>query len=225
MECRSFLLSNYSIPYLFTHIISFFNMGSISSDLQSRSWTKDDYLISTDYSLIPIQPLNDIFDSSEFYWGRSMPEPAILEMLQNSLCFGLYQLLPGSGSDGQAQPKTSSDDSPSGSQHAKSRFVGFARCITDYTTFLYLTDVWVGPEDQGKGLGKWLINCIQSVIEELPYLRRSILFTGDWARSVPFYEKLMDMTVIECQKGVGLALMERKGPGHPNYGRMGNSYD
>jgi GNAT superfamily N-acetyltransferase len=95
--------------------------------------------------------------------------------------------------------------------------IGFGRCITDFTTFLYLTDVWVDPATQGQGLGKWLISCIREVIESMPYLRRSILFTGDWERSVPFYEKLLKMDLVETTKGKNLALMERKGPGHPSF--------
>lgn len=38
--------------------------------------------------------------------------------------------------------------------------VGFARVITDYTTFAYLADVFVIKSHQGKGLGKWLMEVI-----------------------------------------------------------------
>lgn len=205
-------------------------MGLISSELQCRTWRKDSYLISTDHSLVPVATLNEIFGSSAFYWGKSMPESVMLETLQNSLCFGLYESLHRSGSGEQgrtttSQPEELSEDCQPSEHPPQSRFVGFARCITDFTTFLYLTDVWVNPEDQGKGLGKWLISCIQETIQEMPYLRRSMLFTADWDRSVPFYEKLMDMTLMESQKGTGLALLERKGPGHPSYGRTGSGYN
>jgi hypothetical protein len=74
-------------------------------------------------------------------------------------------------------------------------------------------------------LGKWLIGCVQEVIESMPYLRRSILFTADWKRSVPFYRTLMDMEVIEFQHGEGLAMMERRGKGHPGYGSKGSGYN
>jgi len=57
----------------------------------------------------------------------------------------------------------------------------------------------------------------------MPYLRRSLLFTGDWKRSVPFYADLMDMSVVEGKRssdgkdGEGLAVLTRKGAGHPEY--------
>lgn len=47
------------------------------------------------------------------------------------------------------------------------------------------------------------------------------MFTANWERSVPFHEKIMDLKLIENRPGEGLAIMERKGRGHPNYGREG----
>lgn len=123
-----------------------------------------------------------------------MPSDVLRETLENSLCFGLYQ------------------------QHQNPsilKFIGVARCITDFTTFVYLTDVWVDPECSGKGLGKWLINCVQSVIDGMPHLRRSMLFTSDWKRSVPFYRELMGMELITLPKEgeeTGVAIMQHKGP-------------
>lgn len=190
-------------------------MESTVAGLKSRSWTKTGYIISTDPSLIPIAKLNDIFGSDAFYWGKALPEEAMRQTLENSLCFGLYSSATASGDDTDLDPK----------DHANLELVGIARCITDYTTFLYLTDVWIEPEAQGGGLGKWLVGCIREVIEEMPYLRRSILFTGDWTRSVPFYEKLLGMNLVEMKKGENLALMERKGPGHPTFGKQTGGYN
>ena len=102
--------------------------------------------------------------------------------------------------------------------------LGFARCVTDFTTFLYLTDVWVDRACQGKGLGAWLVRCIDEVIEDMPYLRRSMLFTADWKRSVPFYEKNMGMGLVLTHFGEDVAIMEKKGRGHPSYGSAGNKY-
>ncbi|KAF7538011.1 hypothetical protein G7Z17_g12721 [Cylindrodendrum hubeiense] len=196
-------------------------MSSIASELRKRTWTKDSYFISTDASLIPIPKLNKDFASDEFYWGSPLPDEVMKEMLESSLCFGLYEVESKRGVDGAVAAS-----SEAGSQPDKSAltFLGLARCVTDFTTFLYLTDVWIGPENQGKGLGKWLIQCVQEVIEAMPYLRRSMLFTADWHRSVPFYKKLMDMDVVEFQHGEGLAMMERRGKGHPGYGKKTSGY-
>ncbi|KAM3546902.1 hypothetical protein ARSEF1564_000215 [Beauveria bassiana] len=174
-------------------------MASVRSSLHSRQWRRDDYFITTDSSLVPLARLIDIFNSKEFYWANAMPLDYMKATLENSLCFGLFR----------------HDD-------AGNAFLGLARCITDYTTFLYVTDVWVDPAVQGKGLGSWVVRCVQEVVEEMPYLRRSVLFTSSWEKSVPFYRKLMGMEVVESRFGDGLATMERKGRGHPLYGKQGS---
>jgi GNAT superfamily N-acetyltransferase len=56
--------------------------------------------------------------------------------------------------------------------------VGFARVISDRATFAYLADVFVLPEQRGRGLSKWLVAC---VLEHpaLQNLRRWMLATRD----------------------------------------------
>jgi len=195
-------------------------MPSTRSKYSRKSWRKSNHVISTDTSLIPIQQLITIFDSPEVYWAKSFPAEDMKEMLENALNFGLYECPPESLTQ-FASPEHSLDIQPQSqaSLPADSRFIGLARCVTDYTTFLYLTDVWVDPKQQGAGLGRWLISTVQEVIASMPYLRRSMLFTGDWERSVPFYEELMGMQVMETKPGEGLAIMEMKGPGHPTFWR------
>jgi GNAT superfamily N-acetyltransferase len=58
------------------------------------------------------------------------------------------------------------------------RPVGFARVITDLATIAYLADVFVLPEYRGRGLSKWLMECITSH-PELRGLRRWLLATRD----------------------------------------------
>lgn len=69
----------------------------------------------------------------------------------HSLCFGVYQ--------GAEQ-------------------VGFARVITDYTTFGYLADVYVLEEHRGRGVGKWLVETVLAH-PDLQSLRRLMLSTRD----------------------------------------------
>lgn len=183
---------------------------SIKSKLQERSWRKDQFLISTNPALFPIPTLIDIFDREEFYWAKPLPAQDMREMLENSLAFGLYE---------QNHHQSTTDPT------SAAKLIGVARCVTDYVTFAYVTDVWVDPTYQGKGLGSWLVKCVQEVLEEMPHLRRSMLFTGDWERSVPFYEKLMGVTLLEPKRNEGLAIMERKGKGHPSYGSRGTGYN
>ncbi|PIQ22950.1 MAG: GNAT family N-acetyltransferase, partial [Cytophagales bacterium CG18_big_fil_WC_8_21_14_2_50_42_9] len=71
--------------------------------------------------------------------------------IQNSLNFGVYQ---------------------------QEEQVGYARVISDFTTFAYLCDVFILPDYRGRGLSKWLITCIQEH-PELQGLRRFMLMTRD----------------------------------------------
>ncbi len=199
---------------------------SFKEKIQGRAWTRDGFLISMDPSLVDLPALIRAFDTDGVYWARSMPESAMLEMLQSCMCFGVYKLT-ATATNGDTtaaaapiqEPGKATEEASSTTSTTYTAkdvtFVGLARCVTDFTTFSYLTDVWVDPEYQGFGIGTWLVRCVAEVLEEMPYLRRSILFTGDWERSVPFYEKHMGMDVVEGVKGQGLALMERKGMGHP----------
>lgn len=174
-----------------------------------QTWTKTkenrNFLISTDSSKIPIADFNQMLASKECYWSLSMPEDAVRETLKNSWCFSLHELIP-----------TSTTTTTTTATSDNLKFIGVARCITDTTTFLYLTDVHILSSYQGLGLGKWLVQCVRAVVEEMPCLRRSMLLTGDWNRSVPFYARELEMKVMEgAQEGVGIAVMTREGPGFP----------
>ncbi|KAL4880257.1 hypothetical protein BJY04DRAFT_79603 [Aspergillus karnatakaensis] len=170
-----------------------------------RIWHKDKYTISTDPSLIPLETLNAWFASEDVYWAQPLPLDALRQSLERCLCFGLFYTPTPSLQD------TTTTESPA----PASEFIGIARGITDYTTFVYITDVYVHTTHQGKGLGRWLVQCVGEAIDEMPYLRRSMLFTMDWERSVPFYEAILGMTVAESKRGEGMAMMMKKGRGYP----------
>jgi GNAT superfamily N-acetyltransferase len=121
------------------------------------------------------------------YWAIPLPLDAMRTMVENSLCFGLYS--------------TTSEPSP---------LIGFARLITDTCTFAYLTDVYILPSFQSRGLGAWLISCVQTYLESLPHLRRSMLVTGREGPNVGFYERRMRMERLE---GGDLVPMSWVGPG------------
>lgn len=62
------------------------------SPLATQSWARNQYLISTDASLIPVNELAIILGSDDFYWAKSIPVDYIRQMLDSSLCFGLFDL-------------------------------------------------------------------------------------------------------------------------------------
>ncbi len=56
--------------------------------------------------------------------------------------------------------------------------MGFARVISDFATVAYVGDVFVLESHRGRGLGKWLMQCIAQH-PALQNLRRWILTTRD----------------------------------------------
>jgi N-acetylglutamate synthase-like GNAT family acetyltransferase len=109
----------------------------------------ESYVISTDPGLLNINVIHGFIAQS--YWAKAMPKTLVEKMIRHSLCFGVYQ--------GTTQ-------------------VGFARIISDFTTFAYLADVFVLPEHRGKGLSKALMQTIVAH-SDLRDLRRWMLVTLD----------------------------------------------
>ena len=120
--------------------------------------TKDDYFISTDSSFLDIDVIYNYL-STESYWAKNIPKELVIKSIINSLCFGLYH---------------------------QQQQIGFARVVTDKTTFAYLADVFILEEYRKKGLSKWLIETIQAY-PDLQGLRRWMLGTRD---AHGLYEKL-----------------------------------
>ncbi|KAK9445081.1 Acyl-CoA N-acyltransferase [Metarhizium brunneum] len=161
---------------------------------EPRNWTKDGFLISTDKSLISVKALNTVFAQEFLYWAAAMPDEVLQTMVDASFCFGLYKMR-------QENPDSLEQ-------------IGFARLATDYVTFAYLTDVYVLPEYQGLGLGGWIIDCIDEVMDPLPYLRWFTLRTAV-PKSKEAYEKRLGMSVLD-QGDVtkGAVMMGKKGRGN-----------
>jgi GNAT superfamily N-acetyltransferase len=112
-------------------------------------WKRDGLTISTDRSRLDRDAIHDFLRGS--YWASGIPRELVDRSIDNSLCFGLY--------DGD-------------------RLVGFARVITDFATFAYLSDVFVLESHRGHGLGKWFMECVLSH-PDLQNLRRWMLATAD----------------------------------------------
>lgn len=112
-------------------------------------WTHGDYEISTDPARVDVPAVHRFLTTS--YWAAGIPEETVRLSVMNSLCFGVYQ--------GDKQ-------------------IGFARVITDRATFAYLADVYILEACRGRGLSKWLMECIMGH-PDLQGLRRWMLATRD----------------------------------------------
>ena len=113
-------------------------------------WRQGDYLVSDDSSKVSIDAVHR-FLSEESNWSKRIPRAIVEKSVANSMCFALLK--------GDEQ-------------------IGFARLITDRATIAYLGDVYVLKDHRGKGLSKWLMECVMSH-PDLQNLRRWILVTGD----------------------------------------------
>jgi GNAT superfamily N-acetyltransferase len=118
---------------------------------------QDGFIISTDKLKLDIATIHHYL-SKEAYWCKNVPLEIVKTSIENSICFGIYhqekQTLPGI------------------------KQVGFARVITDKATFGYLADVFIMNDYRGRGLSKWLMQCILNH-PELQGLRSLLLGTKD----------------------------------------------
>ena len=105
--------------------------------------------MSTDPGRLDIGAIHGFLKDS--YWARGIPRETVERSLRNSLGFGVYH----------------GDD-----------LVGFARVVTDLATFAYIGDVFVLEAYRGRGLSKWLMECMVEH-PDLKDLRRWHLATRD----------------------------------------------
>jgi N-acetylglutamate synthase-like GNAT family acetyltransferase len=115
------------------------------------TWTHPhgEFEISTDPSRIDVAAVHEFLTAS--YWAKGIPLETVRRSIHNSLSFGIRR---------------------------DSELAGFARVITDRATFAYLADVFVVESFRGRGLSKWLMQCIFAH-PELQGLRRWSLITRD----------------------------------------------
>jgi GNAT superfamily N-acetyltransferase len=109
-----------------------------------------EFVISTDKSRLDIGVIHE-FLSKSAYWAIGRPLDVVKASIEHSLCFGVY--------DQDSQ-------------------IGFARVITDYSTFAWLCDVFILDSHRNLGLGKWLVECIIAH-PQLQNIRRILLATKD----------------------------------------------
>lgn len=115
----------------------------------------EDYVISTDKSLLDIQLIHTFLSESS-YWAKGRSYDVVKKSIEQSLCFGVYLSV----------------------QQQILQQIGFARIVTDYATFAWLCDVFIIDLHRGKGLGRWLLECVISY-PDLQGLQRFVLATRD----------------------------------------------
>ena len=115
-----------------------------------------EYWLSDKREDVEIHALHAFLKGS--YWAKGIPLEIVKRSVEGSMNFSVH-----SNSEGQ---------------------VGFARVITDFSTFGYLGDVYILETHRGLGLAKWLLGEVFAH-PHLRSLRRWCLITKDMH---PLYE-------------------------------------
>ncbi|HEY9016406.1 MAG TPA: GNAT family N-acetyltransferase [Gemmatimonadales bacterium] len=120
------------------------------NDLPVR-FDRDDLVVTTDRRLIDPDAALALLHST--FWAADMTRETLARAIDNSISFGLLR----------------------GDQ-----LIGFGRVVTDMATYAYWTDVVIADEYRGRGLGRWLSECMLAH-PALQGLRRVALLTRDAA--------------------------------------------
>jgi GNAT superfamily N-acetyltransferase len=107
-------------------------------------------VISDDKSRLDVATVH-AFLSGRSYWAKGVPIEIVERSIRNSLCFGMFKT---------------------------GRQIGFARVVTDFSTFAWLADVFIMEDVRGGGLGKILVAAVVGH-PGLQGLRRFMLGTWD----------------------------------------------
>jgi GNAT superfamily N-acetyltransferase len=117
--------------------------------MKPQEYRNNNYLISTHKGKLKLYEIHKFLTDS--YWSKGITIDKVKKSIDNSLCFGVYHEM---------------------------KQVGFARVVTDYSLFGYLADVFIIEEYRGRGLSKWLMECIVNH-PDLKDLRSWMLATKD----------------------------------------------
>jgi len=109
---------------------------------------KEDLTITDDTSKVDVDKVYALL--SKTYWASNIPKKTIAESIQNSICLSVFK-----------------DD----------KQVAFARVVTDKAIFSWICDVVVDPDFRGRGIGKWMMDCITN--HELIKNTKQFLATKD----------------------------------------------
>jgi len=118
--------------------------------MADTEYRRGNYSINTEQAKLDVPFIHGFLNESS-YWARGRTYAKVEQSIRHSLCFGVYV--------GQRQ-------------------IGFARAVTDYTTFAWLCDVFIVDSHRKRGLSKWLVECV-TAHPDLRDVARFVLTTRD----------------------------------------------
>lgn len=161
------------------------------------SQCRDSYLVSSDPSLLSLSSVSNALADPQCGSPKNNSLAVLEKILSESFCLGLYRPIDPTMS---AEPNSFKQ-------------IGLTRLLTDHVTFAIIADVYVLPEERGKGLGRWLLQFVEDVLKPKDNtLRRAILFCNEGPLE-QFYEKELGMTRWALEPVGGLVMMHREGQG------------
>jgi GNAT superfamily N-acetyltransferase len=118
-------------------------------------WNKDSYSITDDNQVADIDFITE--ELNKTYWAEGRPRDIVEQSVRNSIMLNMFD---------------------------RDRPIGFARIVSDYSTFAWLCDVYIHPEYRGKKLSVWLMECVLQ--HPSTHVRLNLLATRD---AHPLYAK------------------------------------
>jgi GNAT superfamily N-acetyltransferase len=94
-------------------------------------WHRDEFVISDDPKRVNVNVVAGLL--AKTYWGHKRSRTVLEKLIPKSFCFSLLR---------------------NGEQ------IGFARVVTDFTVFSWLSDLVIDDKYRGKGLGIWFLECL-----------------------------------------------------------------
>jgi GNAT superfamily N-acetyltransferase len=111
-------------------------------------WTKGDFTLYDEREKADADVIHSLLVGT--YWAKGRSLETVKKTLAGSLCFSLYE---------------------------GDRQIGFARAVTDHATYAIILDVVVHERYRGRGLGKWMMECITGHPDLAPL--KQVLWTSD----------------------------------------------
>jgi GNAT superfamily N-acetyltransferase len=113
------------------------------------AFRRDDFVVTTDRDRMDPDAALALLHTT--FWARDMSPEVLRRAIANSVTFALFE---------------------------REVLIGFGRVVTDLATFAYWTDVVIADSYRGRGLGRWLSECMLAH-PDLQGLRRVSLLTRD----------------------------------------------
>jgi len=103
----------------------------------------------------------------ETYWAKNLSFAGLKETIKRSLCFSVFH---------------------------GDRQVGYGRVMTDFTTYAVILDTVIHREYRGRGLGRWMVQCISNH-PKIARLRQVL-----WTRDAEVFYSRLGFSIPENQK-------------------------